>query len=92
MYFQMIFHKLTFSIIILAFLVHISYSLITYSYVSLPDNSISLDTNGAIFALLVLFKLFIVGSTGVFPIHLNDLLAKRKRRSPNDQFSEQVIE
>ncbi|XP_068204023.1 uncharacterized protein [Palaemon carinicauda] len=55
-------------------------SLVTYTFVSLPDNSIALDQTGALLLLLVLFKIFILGSLGTFPIDLNAFFHKRRGR------------
>nr|XP_027224727.1 uncharacterized protein LOC113816934 [Penaeus vannamei] len=51
-------------------------SFVTYTFVSLPDNSIALDQNGTLVALLVLLKIFLLGSTGRLPVNLNDLFSK----------------
>ncbi|XP_042213277.1 uncharacterized protein LOC121860265 [Homarus americanus] len=55
-------------------------SLVTYTFVSLPDNSIALNQNGALLALLVLLKIFVIGATGRLPIDLNKLFSGRRSR------------
>lgn len=58
-------------------------SLVTYTFVSLPGNSIALNQNGALIALLVLLKIFILGVTGKLPVNLNNYFSKRRgKRAP----------
>ncbi|XP_064107410.1 uncharacterized protein LOC135216202 [Macrobrachium nipponense] len=81
-----LFQKLTKSavipplLIILTVVLPLVSSLVTYAFVSLPDNSISLDLTGSLLLLLVLFKILILGSLGTFPIDLNAVFNKRKGR------------
>ncbi|XP_066952258.1 uncharacterized protein [Macrobrachium rosenbergii] len=67
-------------LIILTVVLPLVSSLVTYAFVSLPDNSISLDLTGSLLLLLVLFKILILGSLGTFPIDLNAFFQKRKGR------------
>ncbi|XP_076041988.1 uncharacterized protein LOC143025860 [Oratosquilla oratoria] len=59
-------------------------SFITYTFVSMENNAIMLDQTQALIAIIALIKLALLGSTGVFPIDLNqlyrDLAGNRIRR------------
>ncbi|KAK4329109.1 hypothetical protein Pmani_000520 [Petrolisthes manimaculis] len=57
---------------------------VTYTFVSLPDNSIALDQNGSLAVLLVLLKIFVLGVLGQLPLNLNELLKKGRKRRDNN--------
>lgn len=65
-------------------------SFVTYTFVSLPDNSIALDQNGTLVALLVLLKIFLLGSTGKLPVNLNDLFSRFRGKRDTASASEGV--
>ncbi|XP_050694472.1 uncharacterized protein LOC126984650 [Eriocheir sinensis] len=48
-------------------------SLVTYTFVSLPGNGIALDHTGSLVALLVLLKIFVLGITHHLPFDLDRL-------------------
>ncbi|XP_071526326.1 uncharacterized protein [Panulirus ornatus] len=67
-------------------------SLVTYTFVSLPDNSISLNQSGSLVALLVLLKIFILGATGRLPIDLNEFFSKRRGKRGARYLVEEALE
>lgn len=72
--------NLTLTLLILTVFAQVSTAFVTYTFVSLPDNSIALDQNGSLAVLLVLLKIFVLGVTGQLPLNLNELLKKRRER------------
>lgn len=76
--------NLTPSLSILTIFAPVATAFVTYTFVSLPDNSIALDENGSLAVLLVLLKIFVLGVTGQLPFNLNELLKKRRERRDYD--------
>lgn len=68
------------TLLVLTIFTPVTTAFVTYTFVSLPDNSIALDQNGSLAVLLVLLKIFVLGVTGQLPLNLNELLKKRRER------------
>jgi len=75
----------------LAVAVPLTSALVTYTFVSSHSNGIQLDATQSAIVCLALIKLVLLGSTGVFPINLDDMFDKtwwpfsrRSRRAVQD--------
>lgn len=65
---------------VIAVLVPVVASLVTYTFVSLPGEAIALDQTGSLVALLVLLKIFVLGITHHLPFDLDKLWKHSGRR------------
>lgn len=65
--------------VVVAVVVPVVASLVTYTFVSLPGDAIALDQTGSLVAMLVLLKIFVLGITHHLPFDLNRLWKKHVR-------------
>ncbi|XP_050690707.1 uncharacterized protein LOC126982580 [Eriocheir sinensis] len=59
-------------------------ALVTYTFVSMGNEALAVDDTGGLIIMLVLAKLLLLSTQGIFPVDLNNVLYDLAYRSPRD--------